>query len=167
MIRSVHRGEGSKAELDELKDEVSGLTSLLREHPGLSYTGYVEGAFQEYAEVCILRTILKDDDIPTPEDIGVQSVPFLLGLGDCVGELRRLCLEALKSGNLSEAGRFLDRMEDIFVALMRFDYPDAVLAIRRKQDVARAVLEKTRGDLAVAVSARSLEQKIDRLLKKE
>ncbi len=166
IIRSIHRGEVKTAELEELKDEASGLRSLLSEHPELSTAGYVEAAFQEYAEVGILRSILERDDIPSPEELGVQSVPFLLGLADCVGELRRLCLDALKAGNMRDASRFLDRMEDIFVALMRFDYPDAVIAIRRKQDVARAVLEKTRGDLAVAASARSLEEKIDKLLKK-
>lgn len=57
-------------------------------------------------------------------------------------------------------------MEDIFTALMRFDYPDAIVAVRRKQDVARSLLEKTRGEFAVASSARQLHDKLDELLKK-
>ncbi len=166
IVRSTHRKEMSKTDLEELKDEVSKLTTLLTEHPELAYAGYVESAYQEYAEVGIILALLEKDDVPSPEELGVQGVPFLLGLGDSVGELRRFCLDALKSGDMKEANRFLDRMEDIFVALMRFDYPEAVVAIRRKQDVARSVLEKTRGDVAVASSARSLEHKIDSLLKK-
>lgn len=165
VIRSTHTKETSQAALEELKDEVSRLTSLLSEHPELSYAGYVETAFQEYAEAGIVMSILEKDDVPSPEELGVQSVPYLLGLGDCVGELRRFCLDELKAGRVRDANRFLERMEDIFVALMRFDYPDAIVAIRRKQDVARSILEKTRGEVAVSASARSLEEKLDQVLR--
>ncbi|HIJ16733.1 MAG TPA: RNA-binding protein, partial [Thermoplasmata archaeon] len=68
--------------------------------------------------------------------------------------------------NVMRANYFLDRMEDLYTALMRFDYPDAIVAVRRKQDVARSLLEKTRGEVAVAASAMNLQGKIDELLKK-
>ena len=58
-------------------------------------------------------------------------------------------------------------MEDIFTALMRFDYPDAILPIRRKQDIVRSLLEKTRGEVAVATSARKLHAKIEEAMKKQ
>ena len=57
-------------------------------------------------------------------------------------------------------------MEDIYTALMRFDYPDAIVAVRRKQDIARSLLEKTRGEVAVAASAMNLQGKLEELLKK-
>jgi translin len=57
-------------------------------------------------------------------------------------------------------------MEDMFLVIMRFDYPDALIPIRRKQDVARSLVEKTRGDIAVAVNAARLQAKLDELSRK-
>ena len=166
ILKSVHRGIGAQKELEELKDEVSRLTSLLADHPDLASAGFMENALQEYAEVGIVLSILERDDVPSPEDLGVGSIPYLLGLGDTVGELRRLCLDELKKGDVGQANHFLDRMEDLFTALMRFDYPDAIVAVRRKQDIARSLLEKTRGEVAVSASAMNLQKKLEEMQRK-
>ncbi len=163
-LKGLHRGEDVNGQLTDLKDEVSRLSSLLAEHPDLSRTGYVESAFQEYAEVGIVMSILKADDVPMPDELGVGSAPYLLALGDVVGELRRFALEELRKGNVDRASHFLDRMEDIYHALIRFDYPDAIAAVKHKQDVARSLLEKTRGDVAVAANARRLHDKLEDLM---
>jgi translin len=167
MIRGLHRREDVKEHLKDLKDEVSRLSGLVVEHPDIALAGYVESALQEYAEVTILMSMLDKDDVPSPEELGIGSVPFLLGLADTVGELRRFALDELKSGNVEKANELLEKMEDIFTALMRFDYPDAILPVRRKQDIVRSLLEKTRGEVAVATSTRSLHAKIDEALRKE
>jgi translin len=109
-------------------------------------------------------SILQKDDVPLPGDIGVSSAPYLLALGDVVGELRRFALEELRKGNVDRSSHFLDRMEDIYHALIRFDYPDAIAAVKHKQDVARSLLEKTRGDVAVAANARRLHDKLEDLM---
>ncbi|HIH01584.1 TPA: translin family protein [Thermoplasmata archaeon] len=163
-LKGLHRGEEVKDQLSDLKDEVSRLSSLLAEHPDLTRTGYVESAFQEYAEVGIVMSLLQRDDVPLPEDLGVGSAPYLTALGDVVGELRRFALEELRKGNVDKASHFLDRMEDLYHALIRFDYPDAIAAVKHKQDVARSLLEKTRGDVAVAVNARRLHDKLEDLM---
>ncbi|HUV61951.1 MAG TPA: translin family protein [Thermoplasmata archaeon] len=165
-IKDLHRGEKATDKLSELKDEVSRLSSLLGDHPDLTRTGYVESAFQEYAEVGIVLSLIENDDVPLPEDLGIGSVPYLLALGDTVGELRRFALEGLRRGDTDKANHLLDRMEDIYHALVRFDYPDAIAAVKHKQDVARSLLEKTRGDVAVATSARRLHDRLDELMKK-
>lgn len=166
ILRGIHRGDDVKVALAEVKDEVSRLKGLLADHPELERAGYVENAFQEYAEVWIVISLLESDDVPSPEDIGIGSVPYLLGLGDSIGELRRFCLEELKAGRVAKANHYLERMEDILTAIMRFDYPEAILPLRHKQDVARSLLEKTRGEVAVATSAKILHEKIDEALKK-
>ncbi len=153
--------------LADVKDEVSRLKGLLAEHPELEHAGYVENAFQEFAEVGIVLSLLEKDDVPSPEDLGIGSVPYLLGLGDSIGELRRLCLDELKAGRVSKANHFLERMEDIMTAIIRFDYPDAIVPLRHKQDVARSLLEKTRGEVAVATSAKTLHEKIDEALRRK
>jgi len=166
ILKSLHREEEFDEQLEDLKDEASRLSSLLADHPDLASAGYVESAFQEYAEVAIVLSILEKDDVPAPEDIGTENVPYLLAMGDSVGELRRFSLDELKRGNVMRANYFLDRMEDLYTALMRFDYPDAIVAVRRKQDIARSLLEKTRGEVAVAASAMNLQGKLEELLKK-
>ena len=164
-LKDLHRGGPVKDKLSELKDEVSRLSSLLGDHPDLVRAGYVESAFQEYAEVGMVLSLLEKDDVPLPEDLGIGSVPYLLALGDTIGELRRFALEELRRGNVDQANRFLDRMEDIYHALVRFDYPDAIAAVKHKQDVARSLLEKTRGDVAVATNARRLHDRLDDLVR--
>ncbi len=166
ILKGMHRGEDVKTSLDELRDEASRLSSLIADHPDLVTAGYVENAFQEYAEVCIVLSLVERHDVPLPEQLRIGSVAYLLGLGDAVGELRRFCLDALRKGDLEVSNRYLDMMEDIFTALMRFDYPDALVAIRRKQDVIRSLLEKTRGEVAVATAAGRLQGKLDELLRK-
>ncbi len=166
LMRGVHTGSRDAAGLAELKDEVSSLSSLLATNPDLANAGYVETAFQEYSELGIVMSIIDTDDVPSPENLGVTSIVYLLALGDSVGELRRLCLDELKSGSVDKANYFLERMEDIYVALMRFDYPDAIVPVRRKQDIARSLLEKTRGDVAVATSSQKLQDKLDAVLKR-
>lgn len=166
MLRGIHRGMDGKAEMNVLRDEVMRLKSLLADHPELESAGYVESALQEYAEVGIIMSMLEVDEVPSPEDLGIGNVPYLLGLGDSIGELRRFCLDELKTGKMARANYYLERMEDIFTAIMRFDYPDAIVPLRHKQDVARSLLEKTRGEVAVAASAKSLHEKIEEVLKR-
>ncbi|HJX04760.1 MAG TPA: translin family protein [Thermoplasmata archaeon] len=167
ILRGLHRKEDVSEQFKELKDEVSRLSGLLVDHPDIAVAGYVETAYQEYAEVGIMISLLNEEDVPSPEELGIGNVPFLLGLADTVGELRRACLDELKSGKVEKANGFLDKMEDIFSELMRFDYPEAILPIKRKQDVARSLLEKTRGEVAVAASTRNLHARLEEILKKK
>jgi len=57
--------------------------------------------------------------------------------------------------------RYLEKMERILDSLMRFDYPTALVALKRKQDVARSLIEKTRGEVAVASRSQELADKLD------
>ena len=126
----------------------------------------MEGALQEVAEAAIVHSLLKGRPLPDPAALGVTSAAYLLGLGDAVGELRRLALDAMRDGDIDGAARRLEAMEDIFDALMRFDHPDAIVPLRHKQDVARGLLERTRGELAVAAHGTALERRLRALARK-
>lgn len=167
ILRGLHRKEDVSEQFKELRDEVSRLSGLLTDHPDIAAAGYVETAYQEFAEVGIMISLLEQNDVPSPEELGIENVPYLLGLADAVGELRRACLDELKSGDVGRANDLLERMEDIFGELMRFDYPEAILPIKRKQDVVRSLLEKTRGEVAVAASTRNLHARLEEVLKKK
>ena len=53
-------------------------------------------------------------------------------------------------------------MDDIYSLLVTFDYPEAITSgLRRTADAVRGILERTRGDLTIAVRQRDLERKLD------
>ena len=166
IVHQIHKGEDVRAMMHEALDETHRLRSLLEDYPEIWESGLVEGALQELAEAAILLALIKDEAFPDPDEMGIPGAAYLLGLADAIGELRRFALEKLREGEAKEARKYLDLMEDMFLVLMRFDYPDALVPIRRKQDVARSLLEKTRGDVVVAVNSARLQAKIDELSRK-
>jgi translin len=159
----MHRREDVAALLASMTDEVGQLKGVLADHPELFHSGLVANALQEVAEARIVDAIMRSEDLPSPRVLGVPSAAYLLGLADAVGELRRLCLDGLRGGDLPSSQRYLGMMEEILEALLRFDYPAALVALKPKQDTARALIERTRGELAVAVRGMALEEKLDKV----
>ena len=160
-IQGMHRGEDVGATLRETREEVMKLRSLLEGHPDLYHAGFVENAMQEACESFLVHAILEADLLPSPKELDVTDTSFLLGLGDTVGELRRFALENLRRGDTRVAWSYLEKMERILDALMRFDYPTSLVALKRKQDIARGLIEKTRGEVAVAARSQELAEKLD------
>jgi translin len=137
------------------------LETLLKEHTDIYYAGFVEHSQQEYSEVTVLYSLLKEDGekkIPSPDELKVEYAAYLNGLGDVVGELRRHVLDLIRKESFEEAEVFLGIMENIHAILMDFDYPDAITrGLRRKTDVSRSLIEKTRGDVVNASGQKKLE----------
>ena len=53
-------------------------------------------------------------------------------------------------------------MDEIYTVLVSMDFPDAVTrGLRRSADMVRGTLERTRGDLTVALRQHRLEQRMD------
>ncbi|NYT02822.1 MAG: translin family protein [Methanosarcinales archaeon] len=162
-IRSIHRGEISQAEehISQGLAALERINALLEEHRDVRYAGYVDDAEQEIAEARILLCIITERRLPPPEEVGVDLVNYLAGLGDVTGELRRHILDLIGTGEPEKAEYFLETMEEIFHLLMLFDYPDAVTrGLRRKGDLARSMMERTRGDLANALGRSKLEKRL-------
>jgi len=162
-IHGLHKGEDSETPLREAREEAMKLRSVLEEHPDLYHSGFVENALQELCEAAVVDAIAHGRPLPGPSELGATDASYLLGLGDAVGELRRFALEELRRGNVATAADHLKTMEDIFDLLVRFDYPSGLVAMKRKQDIARSLIEKTRGELSVATRGKALEEKLDRL----
>jgi translin len=166
IVHAIHRREDVGDLYSEALDEVHRLRSLLDDYPDIWGSGLVGDALAEMAEASILMSVADSRDLPDPDELNIPMGAYLMGFADSIGELRRFSLEALRSGDIDAATEYLEMMEDMFMVLMRFDYPDALVAIRRKQDIARSVLEKTRGEVAVAVNSKQLQDKIVELFRK-
>lgn len=144
------------------------LEALFEGHADIYYVGFVEHAQQEYTEVSVLNNLLKGskglENIPSPEELRVGYAAYLNGLGDLVGELRRHVLDLIRKEAFEEAEEFLEMMESIHAMLTDFDYPDAISrGLRRKTDVSRALIEKTRGDVVNALSYKKLKTEMNKL----
>jgi translin len=160
-IRAVHRGELDAAL--RLADDAATLVSNLRRdlgaHPMLYWSGYVQDAQKEYAEARLTYAVIAGERLPSPGVLGVEDAPYLNGMGETVGELRRHVLDTMREGNLARGEQMLAVMDDFYNVLIGIDYPDAITAgLRRTTDSVRGILERTRGDLTVAIRQAALEQ---------
>ncbi|OYT60710.1 translin family protein [Euryarchaeota archaeon ex4484_178] len=161
-IMMMHRSEDTKDILRKLKEEVWHLKSLLaNQHPDLLYSGFVQNAFQEYCEALILRAILESDDLPSHKELNVNPEAYLMGMGDVVGELRREAVESLRSEEFDKAEGYLRIMEEIYEMLMRFNYPSGLVPLKPKQDTARALIEKTRSEITMALMTAKIAKKVE------
>jgi translin len=165
-IRAIHRDESDLAEehLREASQLASGLKADLKDYPDLYFAGYTQDALKEYAEANLVYSLINSHELPLPEELGIEPATFMQGLAEAVGELRRRCLDQLRQGNSGEAGLALNQMDEIFTELITMDYPDAVTGgLRRLTDIARSILERTRGDLTISLRQEQLEKTLNRL----
>jgi len=165
-IRAVHRRDYDLARtlLAGARELSEGLTQRLAPFPDLFYTGYVQDAQKEYVEATATLSLVSGSPMPSPEELGVAAAPFLNGLGETIGELRRFVLDMLRRGELDGSETLLQMMDDIYSLLVTIDYPDALTGgLRRTTDAGRGILERTRGDLTFALRQNELERSLARV----
>jgi translin len=157
-IQQLHRNQMEEAEsyMKQASTRLAQLYEITMGHADVFHTGFVENATQEYVEIQCLYNIMKGVDLPDPDAIQTTYSAYLLGLCDVVGELRRGALDFMLEGNTQKANEYLGYMDRIYDAIMSFDYPSALVPIKKKQDMVRSLIEKTRGELVVS----SCEQRI-------
>jgi translin len=162
-IRAVHREDQDLA-LKYLKDAADlahALTKNAVDHPDFYYAGYTQDALKEYAEAHLTYALINGDTIPTPEELNIGAVPYIKGLAETSGELRRRCLDMLRRDRSEEAERILEDMDDIYAVLVTMDYPNAITSgLRRQTDIVRSITERTRGDLTLSLRQEQLEKKL-------
>ncbi|HLF09403.1 MAG TPA: haloacid dehalogenase [Dehalococcoidia bacterium] len=165
-IRAVHRGDAAVAEasLHAAASLLQQIAASLERHPEFRHAGYVQDALKEFAEAQATAALVRGEPLPSPEALGVNASAYLNGLGEAAQELRRYILDAIRHGDLARCEELLDRMEDIYTGLMAFDFPDAITGgLKRTTDMLRGVLERTRGDLTMALRQHALEQRLAKL----
>ncbi len=165
-IRAVHRNDKDAMEmqLSEAQTLADKLRSDLKEHPDLFYAGYTQDGLKEFVEANVTCALIQNQPLLTPEELGVEDATYLNGLAEVVGELRRRTLDILRSGYSQEAERLLGYMDEIYSVLVTMDYPDAITnGLRRQTDLARGIIEKTRGDVTFSLRGEDLSQAIRKL----
>jgi len=166
LFTHQERFKEAKKLLKEATALFTKLRSITDAYPDMVYSGLVDAAFQEYAEAQTLLTLVEENRFISPEEIQVPSIAYVLGLGDVIGELRRRALDSLRREDVKTAEDCLRVMEEIYVELMSMDEAYMLVpGLRRKSDVARHLIETTRGDITIEARRSSLEKCMENLEK--
>lgn len=163
-IRAAHRGEQDTATalLERAREALDAAYAACRDQPEVEHAGFLADAAKEYAEASTTLAIITDQPLPGPEDLGITDAAYLNGLAETVGELRRHLLDVLRAGHLARCEVLLEAMDDIYAVLVEMDFPDGVTGgLRRSTDVARSIIERTRGDLTTALVQARLREALE------
>ncbi|MCW4044489.1 MAG: hypothetical protein NWE94_03110 [Candidatus Bathyarchaeota archaeon] len=164
-ILRVHQKKMAEAKklIGDAAEAISKLQALAGEYPEIIYGGMFSAALQEYAEAHIFLKLIEEAQFVSPKEINVPAVDYVLGLADAIGEYRRLTLDALREGDAAKGEKCLELMDEVYVELMAMDEAYVLVpGLRRKCDVARKIIEITRGDIAQEVRRKSLEDYLKR-----
>lgn len=148
VIHGIHTGSAVEDDVAGLEAAMAELMSV--EAPEVRGSSLVQDAAMEYAEAMLLLSLVTSGRVPSHSDLGISAAAWVLGLADCVGELRRILTRDLMDGEVDSARATLEIMEDISGELMLLDVPDAVAPVRRKQDIVRGIMDRTRSDMTIA-----------------
>jgi len=165
-IRAIHRGE-----YDDALALMQQSTALLREvddvledYPDVYHAGFVHDAQKEHAEAHQTYALIRNEPLPDPDDLGVGYAAYLNALGEAVGELRRHALDRIRQNDRDWGERVLASMDEIYYAMVSFDYPTAISGgLKRTADVTRSLIERTRGDVTNAIRQQRLEASLTEL----
>jgi len=155
-INAIHlsRLDEAAKHIDSMDSVARSFIEKARSDPLIWHSGFVNNVLSEYVEAKVFYELVAGGRLPGPDDLGVEIIPYLQGLGDVIGELRRLALDYLRLGRLGCAERLLGIMEVLYYELRVLEYPDALMpGVRHKIDVARRLIDDTKS-LLLSIKAR-------------
>ena len=142
----------AKSELTKLKQKTSG--NLVR---------YIITPEQEFVEAVSLLAVIEGKEIPSVKSLNVSDESYILGLLDCIGELKRQVIDKIRVGNSKRATQLFDVMENLYLLLYPFaSYDKIVKETRRKLDVNRMLVEETRSVLTEEIRRQELIKAINK-----
>lgn len=159
-IKNIHRKEFNKFndKINKIKINHQNLVKKVSKNPGLFFK-YLKTPEQEYCELIAFYSIINKKDIPTPFELEVNPLNYILGLADVIGELRRYALDNIRNSQVEDLNEILEDMDEIYTYLFTIDYPVGVTQdLRHKVDIARNIIEKTRGDISLAIQMDDLKR---------
>ena len=142
-IIAVHKGD-----LKTGKNNLRIADKLLKKYKKKATGGlgrYLITPEQEFVEAACLIAIVEKKEIPSDKKLSVMPESYVLGLLDCVGELKRMVFDKIRIGKIDEATRIFEIMENLYLHLYTFSlYDKVVKEARRKIDVNRILVDDVR-----------------------
>ena len=162
-IRAVHRSDYDEASrlISSASDRLQAAEHIRSDSPLIYNAGFLNDARKEFTEANITLAVISGKDIPTAEELGIDPPAYLNGMAEVIGELRRYILDGLRKDSVGRCEELMEVMDEIYGVLVTVDFPEAVTGgLRHTTDAMRAVLERTRGDLTIALRQRALEAQL-------
>jgi translin len=164
-IIALHHGKAEEAKQSMLQAK-----SMLEEFRGFAkqdLTRYIVVAEQELVEAHALLSVMENRALPTANDLGVAGESYLTGLLDCVGEIKRLVYDRMRSGKAQDAEKLFATMEEIYGGVYPFAaYDNIVQGLRKKLDVARMLIEDIRAVVTEESRRKAMIEAVEKLEKK-
>ena len=162
-IRAVHRGEFEDARelIGKGETRLKDADHIAISSPSIFNAGFMSDARKEFTEANITLAVISGSDIPSIYDLKVDAGAYINGMAEVIGELRRYILDALRRNSVDGCQEFMDIMDEMYSVLVTIDFPEGVTSgLRHNTDAMRGVLERTRGDLTMALRQHSLEARL-------
>ena len=162
-IRAVHRGafEDARELISKGAVRLSDADHIATSSPSIFNAGFMNDARKEFTEANVTLAVISGSDIPSINDLKVDAAAYINGMAEVIGELRRYILDALRRDAVDGGQEFMDIMDEMYSVLVTIDFPEGVTSgLRHNTDAMRGVLERTRGDLTMALRQHSLEARL-------
>ncbi len=163
-IISVHKGD-----LKTAKKNLSQADLLLKKYSKKATSDlrrYLITPQQEFVEAACLIAVVEGKEIPSDKKLKVFEESYVLGLLDCVGELKRMIFDKIRIGDIKNALRIFEIMENLYLHLYTFSmYDKVVKEARRKIDVDRILVDDARGAITEEKRRSELIEALNKLKK--
>lgn len=106
---------------------------------------YLYVAEQEYVEACCLFSIAQDNAIPSMKSLEVYDISYVMGLLDCIGEIKRMIIDKIRTEGISNVNTLFELMDRIYGTIYPLAvYDNLMPGLRKKLDVSRILIENVR-----------------------
>jgi translin len=158
------------SELEDAKSKMDQAKTMLEEFRRYAQQDlyrYITVAEQELVEAYALKSVMDNKPMPSMRELDVTGESYLTGLLDCVGEIKRLIYDRLRSGKGKDAEKLFATMEEIYNAIYPFAvYDNIVSGLRKKLDVARMLIEDVRATVTEESRRKALIEAVDNFEKR-
>ena len=164
-IVAMHHDQMEKAEMNMQHAKI--MLDEFRQYSKTDLYRYVSVAEQEIVEAYSLKSVIQNSAIPSMRDLNVSGSSYITGLLDCIGEIKRMVYDKMRTGRAEDAAKLFSLMQDIYSSIYPFAvYDHLVSGMRRKLDVAKMLIEDVRAIVTEEARRDKLIRAIDILERK-
>ena len=167
IIKSIHRNDFQDIEtkIKETKEAITEIEKSARKTENIIRKNYLTTVNQEFTEAVTFFHYATGKKIPTYQELNVNPYEYILGLGDLIGELKRMVLNSIRKDDYDKAEEIYEFMDELYQKLFSLDYPSGMLpGFRKKVDVARNIVRRTLELIVTGKKTDTLTRKIEQLL---
>lgn len=128
---------------------------------------YLYIAEQEFVEAYCLFSIAENSAIPGKRSLDVSDISYVMGLLDCIGEIKRMIIDKIRSEGTSNVTALFELMDKIYGTIYPLAvYDNLMPGLRKKLDVSRILIENVRAIITEEKRRTIMIEKIDEFEKK-